>query len=254
MGNNPIPSKQTYGEAKTVSGQVIKFTCHPDEIEKIRKLLETSVYEVFMPTTSSVVKHGSHGEYSRYEIQQLKYLAGQNGFIEILKIDNPPEERCGFIINEYTTRWGGVFSEWKSLEDAKKAFSKFGGELNTEKYFSESPGFKRLVSYGPLTPWFYAIGDELLVGDFAVANGFEDDTFYRLGKKFLVKEESGASKVKICLCLGTRFVRRECDDPPYHEVAYRIVYFHDGTVWDERNFGSTPQPLSEEEYLKMLKS
>jgi hypothetical protein len=95
-------------------------------------------------------------------------------------------------------------------------------------------------------PWFYAIGDEELIGDYAFPDGLQDDPVYRFGRKFLVCGYREVPMVKTCM--GARFVEGETEYPPHDKVQYRLVYWDDGSVWDERkSYDGLPRPLEEGE-------
>jgi len=48
--------------------------------------------------------------------------------------------------------------------------------------------------------------------------------------------------------MGTRFVKRKRDYHPYDEYQYRLVYWDDGSVWDESNGrGNSPRPANKGE-------
>ena len=85
-----------------------------------------------------------------------------------------------------------------------------GGSCDTAKEFSNLEGFKRRVVCNALTPWFYAIGDEELIGDYAFPEGFQDDPVYRLGKRFVVFDHDGVPEIKTCM--GARFLTEDGSD------------------------------------------
>jgi hypothetical protein len=140
-----------------------------------------------------------------------------------------PHGRCPFVIHEYTSGVGGCFSEWESRAAAIEAFEKNSGSNNWHNKIVKIPGFKRLVKCAELTPWFYAVGVEVLFGDYALTPGLEDDPVFRLGKKFVIPGENGVFTIKTCL--GSRFVTEHSDDHPYPGTSvWRYVYFDDGTT------------------------
>jgi hypothetical protein len=183
------------------------------------------------------------GLHARYKLKQHNYAAGESGYIEVLEIKNPPDGRCGIIIKEYNNFSGGVFTEWSTVEDACVAFDKFwNSPQTTEEQFPKLSGFRRRVVCGELTPWFYAIGDELLIGDYSLPKGFQDDPFYRFGRKFVVSDRSGFQRVKTCM--GTRLIKR--DSHGYFlndEQYYRLIYWDDGTVLDQHLACENPPRL-----------
>jgi hypothetical protein len=211
-----------------------------------------NVRTIDIPTTGRVnVAPGGYGQYTRYDVVQHDYAGGGPGggggcgYIEVLEIKNSPDGRWGIVINERTSHKGGVFTEWETLENARAAFKEFRSGYSTEEEFPKLAGFKRRVACGELTPWFYAIGDEQLIGDYAFPEGLQDDAVYRFGRQFVVLDYDGVPAVKTCM--GTRFIKWKRDYHPYNEQQYRLVYWDDGSVWDESKGGGSPRPVEEGE-------
>ncbi len=232
---------------------MVEFTCSPEKRDEIAGFLQTNVRTIDVPTTGRVsVSHGGYGRYTRYDVVQHEYAGGGPGdgggwgYIEVLEIRNPPDGRWGIVINECTSRKGGTFTEWETLEHAQVAYKDYWGSHQTEEVFLALTGFKRRITCGALTPWFYAIGDEELIGDYAFPEGLQDDPVYRFGRQFVVDEDEGIPAVKSCM--GTRFVTRRNDYHPHDTLRYRLVYWDDGSVWDEgESRGAQPRPLEEGE-------
>lgn len=240
-------SSYHFGEGRTGVGQLVEFS-YPSDVNQdtVKEFLLTNVRTIDRPTTGRVeVEHGAYGMCSRYDVTQHKYAGGGSGFIEVLEIKNPPDGRWGFVINERPGYKDAVFTEWETLTDACGAFEKFWGSARSEEEFPKLPGFKRLVVCGALTPWFYAIGDEQLIGDYAFPYGLQDDAVYRFGRKFVVFDHDGVPEVKTCM--GTRFVKRKSEYHPYEVQQYRLVYWDDGSAWDENKGRGNPRPLEEGE-------
>ncbi len=246
-------STYRHGEGRTGIGQMVEFTCPPDATDQVSEFLRTHVRTIGIPTTGRVnVAHGSYGQYTRYKIVQRDYAGGGPGddggwgYVEVLEIKNPPDGRWGIVINECTSLRGSVFTEWETVENARAAFAKHGCSRDTAEKFPKFPGFKRRVVCGALTPWFYAIGAEQLIGDYAFPEGLQDDPVFRFGRQFVAWDCEGIPAVKTCM--GTRFIKRKHDYPPYNEYQYRLVSWEDGSVWDESsNRGGPPRPLEEGE-------
>lgn len=242
---------RTYGEAKIPGGQVVEFCCRWKEAEAVRGFLQENVYSIDIPTTGQVnVPHGGYGVYTRYNVTQHEYAGGGGGYIEVLEIVNPPDNRCGFVIHEYRSYQGRVFTEWKTVEEACAAWEQGCGGGETGEIFATLPGYKRRVPCGYLRPWFYAVGDELLMGDYAFPEGLQDDPVYRVGDRFVVYDENDKPMIKTCMGTRARKVKRE--HYPYREYLSRIVYWHDGTLWsdDSSIFYSRcrqPRPLRHDE-------
>ena len=220
----------TQGEAVTGIGQVVEFTCASEDAGAVKTLLEEKVRHVEIPVTHVTnVSHGGYGRYSRYKIEQHKYAGGRSGFIEVVEIKNPLEKMCPFIIYEYNSHYGSCFSEWEDSDSAKRAFEKNWGSNNWHEGIAKISGFKRLVKCGPLTPWFYAVGDEVVMGDYAIASGLENDPVFRLGRKFVFTDEHGVSKIKTCM--GSRLVIEHGDGYSSSGTSiWRMVYWDDGTA------------------------
>lgn len=243
-----------YIEVKIGSGQLLTMTCIPEKKEEVKKILEEAVCQVDQSFTGEVknIPHGGYGMYSRYDVTQHKYAGGQFGYIEVLEIKYPPEERCGFVIHERHCG-NSRFSEWDSLEKAKKAYEKHWGSGATEENLSKLEGFKRFVPCGKLTPWFYAIGNEVLIGDYTFPDGLQDDPVFRFGKKFVVSDDEG-KMLSVKTCMGARFVEEKNDYAYLRDkktYRYRIVYWDDGTTWADGGMRSNgkypPRPLEADE-------
>jgi hypothetical protein len=238
------------GEARTTQGQHIEFTCPGDKREEVKAFLAANVRTIALPKTSQAdIPHGGKGRYSRYKIVQHNYAGGGSGgvcgYIEVLEIENPPDGRRGIVIHTWKSNRGSTFFEWGTLSYAFEAFKKL-----TFSDFSKMPGFVRQVECGDLTPWFYAVGDQLLIGDYAFPEGVQDDPVYVIGRKFIFEDGDGIKSIKTCM--GTRFLTRpasyrpERDDPEGNQ-HYRLVYFSDGSIWDERGREKRPIPIQHEE-------
>lgn len=249
-------SSYTYGEARTGLKQLVEFTCTSEDLDEVKAFLRTKVRTLELQTTHTVnVSHGGYGRYSRYQVVQHKYAGGGAGgccgYIEVLEIKNAPDGRCSFVVHEWTSGKGGWFTEWETLANALAAWECGWSGASKLETFAKLAGFKRRVPCGQLSPWFYAIGDEELVGDYALPFGVEDDPVFRLGRKFLVTDDEG--NVSLKTCMGTRFVR-EIPDPSFYGgrrsgdqvLVFRLVYWDGGSVWDERcnrSDADRPRPL-----------
>ena len=268
-------SVRVHVEVTTNSGQVVSMYCHPDDVEMMKAVLKNA-HSFQVPVTHSVnVGHGTYGMYSRYNIVQHEYAGGgypgNGGTIEVLEVKDPPDDRHGIVVywnQEYGIDIESGFAEFKTVEQAVKAFNKVlrnSSKRDKTLKEKESEGFIRLVQCGFLTPWFYAVGNEELYGDYTLPQGMSDDPVFRLGTRLVVQEnETGDGIVwlkkandrptKIKTCMGCRFVKEKPDldhrrfiDDKLETKYYRIVYFDDGTVWNEKNGGDLPRPLREDE-------
>ncbi|MFH1171946.1 MAG: hypothetical protein V1778_05445 [bacterium] len=230
---------------------MVEFTCPPDVADRVREFLRENVRTIDTPTTGRVhIPHGGYGRYTRYDVKQHDYAGGGHGggggFIEVLEIANPPDGRWGIVIHEWASGEGSIFTEWETIECARAAFARYWGNRDTAERFPLCPGYRRRIVCGALTPWFYAVGDEQLLGDYAFPEGLQDDPVYRFGRQFIVIDADGIPMVKTCM--GTRFITRKQRDYPYEDVQRRLVYWDDGSVWDESRWGSSlPRPVEDGE-------
>jgi hypothetical protein len=219
----------SFAEGVTMNGQPTEFTffCQggedqnslPAEIKEFLAQKIRTIVPVY-DKGQTAIEHGSFVEYSRFEIVQHCYGGGESGCLEVLEIKNPPDNRCGFIIHSQSYHCS-YFWEWETLADALFAFK-------TDAIgYAGSKGLKREVNCGLLTPWFFAIGNEKLLGDFAFPRGFQDHPVYRAGQKFLVFDEYHSPQVKTCL--GARFVQEQSQSYANNTFSYHLVYWDDGT-------------------------
>lgn len=235
----------TFSEGRTGGGQLVEFTCRSEDVQRAKAILGMFRHiEEGSVTHRTNVSHGSYGRYSRYKIKQHKYAGGGHGgvcsYIEVLEIKDPPDGRCGIIIHLYNSRDGATFYECQTVKLACQIFEKHWGEYDPD--LANLPGCLRQVRCGALTPWFYAIGDEELVGDYALPYGLENDPVYRLGRQFVV-EENGIPTIKTCM--GSRLAQR-LPRTGYHDThQVRLVYWDDGSTWEEGY--PTPRPVEEQE-------
>ena len=120
-----------------------------------------------------VLPHGGYGIRTRYDIIQYRYAGGGHpgcgGYLEVLGVKNPPEDKCPIIIHQYVSNSDVEefsFAEWHTLDDAITAFEKYWGYRNFFRWASSIKGFLRTVDCGQSKPWFYAEGDDRVVEDF----------------------------------------------------------------------------------------
>ena len=245
-----------HGTGRTEENQLIEFTCPPDLRDEVLEFLKSKIGEISIPTSHRyTTRRGVYHSYSRFSITQHKYAGGgpnDDGawmYMEALEITNPPEGCAPIVINYRNSNQKNFFSEWESLGLAISAFEKILGCNEVSKRFPEMEGFKRIVKCGLLQPWFNAIGDEELIGDYAFPEHMQDDPVYRFGQKF-VCYVAGAPFIKTCM--GTRFVTGKDKYEQYRRAPesdyFRIVTFDDGWMWNERmSPDKRPLPLDEEQ-------
>ncbi len=235
----------TFGEARTGHGQLVEFTCRPEDSEKIAEFLK-QVRSINIPTTGRIsVPHGGYGRYTRYDIVQHKYAGGGDGYIEALEIRNPPDGRCGYVIHEYhgCSGSGSVFYEFRKCEQAIAAWGKYWGSPDRPDNLLKCKGLiRRVVCNYAMDPWFYAVGDQLLMGDFVFPDVIEEDATYRFGKKYVVRDRDETPMIKTCV--GMRWVERGGGIYGDKKTRHRQVFFDDGTTWDEYSM-KPPELLTE---------
>ena len=107
----------------------------------------------------SKIGHGSESWPSKYDIVQHKYMAGDVGFIEVLEVEDQNKYTSRFFLHNYDARsQTSAFSEWKSLENAMKAFKQTCGFVlyHARKMYIELPGFMEMTDCPrKKDPWFY---------------------------------------------------------------------------------------------------
>lgn len=235
----------TYGETQTVFGELLEFTCHPDDKEEVKKFLAEKVRTVHPALTHRVtVSHGGYGRYTRYNITQHKYAGGGCGYIEALEIKEPPDGRCGNVLHEYNADTGSRFYEFTTLENTCAAWEKFWGRREKDEEIQKAEGFIRKASCGILAPWFYAIGDQHLMGDFVFPEVISEDPEFRFGQKYVLRDWNGLPTVKTCM--GVREFSRDTGWGKERQ-KFRTVYWDDGTSWDEYSSSNRPRRLMEED-------
>jgi len=231
-------------EGRTEDGQLIRFSCRPDDAEEVKQFLAGKICSIEAPVTKKVsVQHGGHDQYSRYEIEQHKYAGGCGCFAEVLEIKNPPDNRCGFIIHDHQSGpfSASAFYEFSDLASALAAFEKIWGDYDSlEKLLKKQTGFIRTVPCGALRPWFYAVGEEEITGDYVFPAHLQNDSVFRFGERFLVYDNPD-NPPAIKTCMGCIITKQEADI--YRkELSHRIVFWNDGTVWNEAISGYIPKP------------
>lgn len=254
--SKPDFTATTYIECKTGGGQFVEFKCRPKNVEEVKQCAQL-IHSIRIPETSELsVDHGCYGRYTRFVIKQHKYAGngwpGCGGFIEVLEIKNPPEGRCGTIIHEENSG-KSTFHEFRSMGDALEAYKKFWSLSSTEK-FSKEKGFIRRVNCGLLNPWFYAVGNQAINGDFTFPDRLDHNhPIYWTGRKvkLVTGDNTDTKEEEIKICWGTATERHK-DHYDRNERTYLTVQFSDGTTWSEYGSGSYRRilPLNETDLLK----
>lgn len=236
----------TYGEARTGGGQLITFSCRPEDKDGAVEFLK-NIRSIDIPITRRVnISHGSYGRHTRYRIKQHKYAGGGGcdccGYMEVLEIKNPPDGKCGIVLHEYESDKGSVFYEFKELKDALLAFNNHWWFNGAKEQISKCKGSIRCVECGWFSPWFYAVGDQFLQGDFVFPDVIREDEIFRFGRKFVVRDFDGLPTIKTCISVVARSEKGDFGA----EYQHRIVYWSDGTQ-NAYYDSEIPRPLDEKE-------
>lgn len=253
-------------EVMTGVGQVVNVKCSPDEVEIVKEFFEKHKLIITIPETKKVsnADHGCYRSYSRYNIVQHKYGARDHDdgsyFVEVIEIKDTPNNKRGFVIYCYSCSTyclkdnESFFQEWDTLENAMYAFengyysirnNKTREELDKDPNFLKKLGLIRTVNCSYLTPWFYAVGNQEVVGDYVFPDDLQlNDPIFTFGKKFVVYDKENISEIKICM--GAILSSRSYNDQK--NVPYRLICFNDGSVWNDNDESvRPPRPLIEEE-------
>jgi len=249
----PRNGAYTHISCPTADGQNVMVECPYDKQEEVRRFFAENIFSVRTPVSHKAnVEHGCFEKYSRYDLVKHDYGASMASYIELLEIKDAPDGRASVVINYHGPNFDSFFCEWENLELAKQAFKNFWGSADSNKENAEKlPGFKRFVPCPLLTPWFYAVGDEELIGDYAMPHRIEDDPVFRLGRPFLVfhKEYNKEETSSVKFCLGARHYAKENSDYYGHkeEKLRTLAVFDDGSTWENGNDQRQPIPLEGEE-------
>ncbi|MDO8640762.1 MAG: hypothetical protein Q7R33_04395 [Nitrosarchaeum sp.] len=238
----------TYSTGETANGHVVEFTCASENVDKVKELLKF-VRSIERPITHKVnVEHGGYGKYTRFNIDQHKYAGGHGGYIEVLEIKNPPDNRHGIVIHSYSSREGQArFTEFDTLENAMSAWTNHMNDIWDKKDDKKIPGFIRHVECGWFEPWFYATGDQFLTGDFVYPDAFAQHPLYQVGKQFIVNED-GYNEIKTCM--GAIEEEKETDSWTSGRQKYKVttIYWSDGTT-SKSAADSAPKPIQHNSWI-----
>ncbi|MEM9336583.1 MAG: hypothetical protein AAGA35_01885 [Patescibacteria group bacterium] len=242
----------TYENVVTNRGAPFVIEVKSGKAGLVAKLFARYIVDVnITPAYRTNVEHGCFGQYTRYDIVKHEYAASMVSYVELIEIRDAPEGRNPIVIHYHGSDEGDFFMEWEDLESAQTAFkSRLGFQIYN---LGSHPGHVRTIRLGALQPWFYAVGDQELVGDYAVPLGVQDDPEFRLGEQYVVFEDG---LPRAAVCLGTRFIAKHYQE---HRSSwsfrrdetvetFRLVHFSDGYIWDERKASEkTPRPMKAEE-------
>lgn len=245
------------GEMRTGGGQLVSTDVLIGDIsgdstaidERFRQVTTAlqHVSHIRLPDTHPAnVPHGGYGRYSRYTITQHRYAGGggggNGGYLELLEIADPPDNRAGWVVYVYfrgVDKHVNCFYEFATGDDAQTAWKKQYSKLAGDEPASTIPGCIRRVDCGALTPWFYAVAEQHLLGDVVFPDVVEDDPVFAFGRKFVVTDIDAITTIKTCYGLvpisGYEYSRSGYSGAG-KEYTYWRVYWHDGTCTDlDRN-------------------
>lgn len=219
----------THTEMRTCNGQLLEVRLPSEHIDQVREALALvmSVDPAVNYTTN--VTHGGYGRYSRFKIDQKKYAGGHGGYVEALHVMNAPDDRCPNILHIMSSYKGSSFAEFKSIRNAVDAWTKYLRQGETD--WKDFTGFIRHVQCGTFDPWFYALGDQHLSGDFVFPDVFNEHPQYQVGKRFLVTDKFDSCR-SIKMCMGAITREKETSDYWGHTKKKYLeteIFWDDGT-------------------------
>ena len=101
------------------------------------------------------LNHGSGSEKTALKVIQHVYWGGEEGFLEVVEIKDPPVGNSGIAIVQYHSRYDQyVVVEWRDLRLAKWVGNEYASTFRHE--FFKLPGYVKADQLDPgKTPWFY---------------------------------------------------------------------------------------------------
>lgn len=245
--SKPIFKDVTTKEVTSAEGILVKLKGPIDVVEKVTELLPLLGLELPHTQWVDVPDSKCRRRYSRYNITVHK-VEGLNDFNHagsLFEIHDGPVDKSPIVIDRFTS-----FSEWESLEAAKAALKVMDSRWLRHEDIAENPlpGQLRVVLCHPFDPWYYAIDNQLIVGDIVFPDGFQEDPVFKAGTPCVVYDRDDRPNIKICL--GCRLERRNNypSNSQVHVPVFRTVYFDDGTIWNESDrIGKPPRPLGDNE-------
>lgn len=245
MPTNEKFNHYTYVECRTGVNQLVEVTCHPADKEKVVAFFKENVRQVHHPANKlHNVTHGGYGRYTRFDIKQHKYAGGGSGYIEAIEIKDAPEGHHPFLIHEYNSG-RSKFWEIKTVERLKEIWERWWGSNDRDV---KTEGVIRFVDCSYVSPWFYAMGDQIIFRDFVIPDeGLASHPLYQQGKKFLLTCSFEKPQIKTCLCA---FKIEGKEDPYYRDRKssdYHVVVFTDGSHYDESHRSHNLRLLHDDE-------
>jgi hypothetical protein len=246
-------------EVRTAKNELLKLWVLQGQEEAVRQAF-AQIDRVQQPDTRRAsVHHSAYGWYTRYTITQHDYVGGGHpgagGFMEVLEIQDAPSDRHGVVIHEHNSDGVSWFFEFTTVEKARAAYKQSWSLGRGVEVMPTRDGFMRSVKCGSLTPWFYAIDNEELYGDFVVPSGVADHPIYRLGRRFVLKEQSRVDFKDydvIKTCLGCRVLPYKASPRDWTRDGNapkqrHVIYWDDGTEMGIEEGSTGPRPLDDQE-------
>jgi hypothetical protein len=201
--------------------------------------------KIFQMITS--IGHGGYELLSRYNVKQHRY-AGYGypecgGYIEVLAIQDPPENRHPIIIH---VNKNGI-STFYEITDLLTALNLYNENMGNLLKGIVSHGVIRKVVCGWFQPWFYAIGNQSLCGDYVFPDNIGiDDPIFRYPNKFIVSS-GRITEIKTCIALTKTKEKGICDD---REIIQYTAWWTDGTCtsWYGDDSYNKPKVLTKSEF------
>lgn len=240
---------RTWIDVTDANGKVYSLWCESGEEEVVKKAFKN--ISGLQERVTQPVEGGSSWKNlvpSRYSVKEHEYSGsghpGAGGYIQILEVEDAPDNRQPIVTfwhKESGLEISSGFTEWESIEYAKSAFKMhFPWRIDFKKV-KKMPGFVRNVESNYLIPWFYAVGKQIIIGDYVFPENLQNDPVYKIGRKFVLTEYNGKTSIKTCL--GCFFSRDK-----------REVIWEDGTTWSDWRYSGNPVPLEETPFKSNLSS
>ena len=230
---------EVYVEVRTAGGQLLSIRCDEGDVARMKELFAKAVnVRVEEPTAKrTMIPQGGHGSLTRFDVVQHHYAGGGNtacgGYVEILEIKNPPDGRCGFVMHHFDSSRGHQFFEFRTLKEVLARHDS-GFWLSDVEAAYQIPGCTRHVICGPFQPWFYAVGDQHIMGDTVFPDHLvEEDAVFRVGRKFVLTDLDGQKTIKTCLGCSHIFSPYKDGWGSTDTVKYLLIRWSDGSVWNE---------------------
>lgn len=222
---------QTKHTVTLASGQAVTITCPIEDLTTITDALALVAKIEVTPNAKTTLWHGKSPVYSRFDIEQIYYQEYSWGYVEILNVKDGPDDKPGVILHERLRGGGRTFSYWKTVTNAQyMADQPCWPTSGTTESFQRAVGFISLVKCDGLVPWFLAVGDEQLIGEFTFPKKHFEHPVFRPGQHFVVYDLKNPSKprpmVKMCVCCKMEKVFPQAPDFTEYQT---VIYWHDGT-------------------------